>query len=157
MKSSATGSDWARFLVGADVVLDPGDGLDLALDVRAAGVGLGHHVDGLPEVLRHRQAGAVEQHRVPALAQAVAQQHAVRAVVQVQADRDIDAGGHLLPHGEQQVKPDGLHGLDRGLDDHRRPLLDGGGEHRLHGQVVHHVDRRDAVALAERPVHDLLQ
>src|SRR3984885_8126349 len=146
-----------RLLVGADAVLDAGDRLDLAPDVGPDRPRLGHDVDRQPLVLRHRQPRAVEQDRVPALAQAVADERAVRAVVEVQGDRDLDARRHRPPHGEQQVDADGPHRLDRGLDDDRGALLDGRRQHRLHGQVVDHVDGGDAVALGERPIDDLLQ
>jgi hypothetical protein len=141
----------------SNAVLDPGDRLDLPLDVGAVGARLGHHLDRLPQVLRYRQPGGIEQDRVPAGPQGYADDLAFRAVVEVQGDRDLDPGRHLAPHREQQADPDGAHRLDRRLDDDRGALLDRRRQHRLHRQVVDHVDGGHAVAVTERPVDDLLQ
>src|SRR5450755_4071566 len=57
-------------LVGADVVLDPEDGLDLALHLGPVTLGFGHHLDSLAGVLGDIERRAVEQDRVPAGPQA---------------------------------------------------------------------------------------
>ncbi len=68
MKSSATSRDWVSLcLVAADAVLDPPDGLDLALHGRTQGVCLGHDLGTRGPVLRDAHARAIEQHRLPAL------------------------------------------------------------------------------------------
>ena len=81
---------------------------------------------------------------------------AVRAVVQVQRHRDrhvADQGPEDAEELVAAVRPDRL---DRRLQDDRRLLLDGGGEHRLDAQVVDDVEGGDAVPLRERAVEDLL-
>jgi hypothetical protein len=89
--------------------------------------------------------------------QATADHGPVRAVIEVQADRHLDARRQLAPHRGQEVHADGPHSLDRRLNDHRRLLFDGCREHGLQREIVDHVDRRDTVALGECPVEDLFQ
>ena len=137
-------------------VLGPLEALDLALDERPVRLGLRHHLGALLPVLLDAEVGPVEEHRVPALLQAEADDLALRAMVEVERHRHVQVGGHRRPHGVEDVGSDRLHGLHRGLHDHRRPELFGGGEHRLHRQVVDDVDRRHAVPLLERPLHDVL-
>ena len=55
---------------------------------------------------------------------------------------------HRPEHADQPVTAVGADGLDRGLQDDRRALLLGGGEHRLDRQVVEDVERGDPVPLA---------
>ena len=69
-------------LVGADVVLDALDALDLALDVRAVRARLGDDLDGLREVVGDVELVGVEQHGVPAGVEALGDHVAVRAVVE---------------------------------------------------------------------------
>ena len=75
-------------VVGADAVLDAGDALDLALDLRAVAVGLGDDLDRLARVLGDVELGAVEQHRVPARLEAGRDPLPVGAVVEVERHRD---------------------------------------------------------------------
>ena len=97
-KSRTTSSDLPLGLgVGADAVLDAGDRLDLALDVRAVPAGLGDDLDRLPLVLLDRQVRGVEEHRVPAPLEALGDHRAVGAVVEVQRDRHLDARRHRRP------------------------------------------------------------
>ncbi len=71
MNCAETSTGWTSpGLVGADAVLDAEHALDLALDLRAVAVGLGHHLDRLARVLGDVELGAVEEDRVPAGVQA---------------------------------------------------------------------------------------
>ncbi len=141
-------------LVGADPVLDAGHRLDLALDLRAVAVGLGDDLDRLARVLLDVELRAVEQDGVPARVEAARDPLAVGAVVEVQRDRDGDRVGPRAPDRVERVRAERLHRLERRLDDQRRLELGRRGEHRVEREVVDDVDRRDAVALGERPVQD---
>ncbi len=77
-------------LVRAHTVLDPQHAFDLTLDLGAIAVGLGDDLDRLARVLRDVELGPVEQHGVPARAQADRDPLAVRAVVEVQRHRHGD-------------------------------------------------------------------
>src|SRR6202034_2654111 len=67
-------------------VLDALDALDFALDVDAAGVCLLDDLPGLPRAVGELQPGSVEEHRVPAVLDALGDDLPVGAVVQVQHD-----------------------------------------------------------------------
>ena len=108
------GDNGAAF-VGADAVFDALDGFQFAFDGDAVGVGVGHHFFGLGHVLFVGQLGGVKEHGIPAGFDALGDDGAVGAVVEVQGGGDGDSVGHLFKHQADQA---GAHHLD-GL--HRHP------------------------------------
>jgi hypothetical protein len=142
-------------LLGADAVLDPDDALDLALDLRAVGGGLRDDLDRLQRVLGDVEFRPVEEDRVPALAQAGRDPRAVRAMVEVERDRDRHVLGPGPPDRHELPGAHRLDGLQRRLNDQGRVEIGGGGEHGLERQVVHDVDRGHAVAVREGGVENL--
>ena len=142
-------------LFGADVVLDAHHALDLALDLGAVPLGLGDDLDRLARVLGDVELGAVEQHRVPAGLEAGRDPLAVRAVVQVQRHRHGHRVGAGTPDRRELAGTEGLHGLQRRLDDQRRLEVRRRGQDGLQREVVDDVDRGDAVALREGAIEDL--
>ena len=142
-------------LVGPDVILDALHAFDLPLDIRAMGARLLDHLGGLTRVLLDVEMRAVEQDGVPAGLQALRGPFALGAVVEMKGDRDRRLVGHRAEHLVQHVCPDGLHGLDRRLDDQGRVELGGGVDHGLQADVVDHVEGCNAVALLKRGIEDL--
>ena len=93
-----------RLLVGADVVLDPLDALDLALDVGAVAARLGHDLVGLALVLLDRQRRGVEQHGVPAALQARVMTSRSGQWSRCRVTGTSMPAGHRPPHAEEHVR-----------------------------------------------------
>ena len=108
-----------RLVVGAVIIFNTSDGLDLALDGCTDSVRFLDDLDCLSLVFGYRHFGCVEQHRIPPVLQAFGDDVSVRAVIEVKCDRNLDAGGHRPPHAGEHLHPDTADGLDRGLHDHR--------------------------------------
>ena len=108
-----------RLVIGAVIIFNTGDGLDLAFDGCTDGVRFLDDLDCLSLVFGYRHFGCVEQHRIPPVLEAFGDDVPVRAVIEVKGDRNLDAGGHRLPHAGEHLDPDAADGLDRGLHDHR--------------------------------------
>ena len=113
-----------RCLVRSDVVLDPLDALDLALDAGARSTGLLNHLGGLSKILRDIELVRVEEHGVPAPFQAGADHLAVGAVIQVQRDGDVHIAHQRGEDAVQLVAAVHLHRLHRCLHDERRLFFD---------------------------------
>ena len=108
-----------RLVVGAVIIFNAGDGLDLAFDGCTYGVCLLDDLDCLSLVLGDWHFGCVEQHRIPPVLQAFGDDVSVRAVIEVKGDRNLNAGGHRPPHAGEHLDPDTADSLDRGLHNHR--------------------------------------
>ena len=122
-----------------------------------ATVGLGDHLRGLLPVVRDIESGRVEQHRAPAARKAVGDDRPFGAVVQVQRHRDRAVAGDRAEDVEELSPAVRPYSFDRGLQDYRRALLLGGGQHRLDAQVIDDVEGGDAVALVKGAVESLLE
>src|SRR5512132_1244778 len=142
-------------LVGAHVVLDPPDALDLTLDIRAIFARLLDDLGRLAGVLLDVQMGTVEQDRVPARLQAGGRPFAVGAVIEVKSDRHGCIFGHSAEHLVEDLGPDRLHCLDGRLDDQGGVELGSRVDHRPQADVVDDVERRYAVPLLEGGVENV--
>ena len=142
-------------VVGAHVVLDPPDALDLTLDVRAVFARLLDDLGRLAGVFLDVQMRAVEQDRVPARLQAGGRPFAVGAMVEVKSDRHGCIVGHSVEHLVEHLGPDRLHRLEGRLDDQRRVELGSRVDHRPQADVVDDVESRDAVPLLEGGVENV--
>jgi hypothetical protein len=90
-----SGLDRVRLARGARSFLHPPDRLQLAFDIHPGRVGFVDDLGGLGGVFVNAECRAVEEHRIPALRNALADHAAVRAVIEVQGHGHGQLAGHL--------------------------------------------------------------